>query len=125
MGTNFQKKTRRLSWTNAMKLWPGSTLTRQLRRMNSKTRRRKLKVFALQSSKNCMLLLEGLQVVCQEVCQVVCQEVCLEVCQTWVQVLVPEVDQLLKELIEKTVIWENKTMKSKLITWIVPRKRHA
>merc|ERR1712189_50837 len=110
--------TRRRSWTNAMKLWPGSTLTKQLRRMNLKTRRRKLKVFALQSSRNCMLLLEEHQ----EVCQVVCQEVC----PTWVQVLVPEVDQLSKKLIKKTVFWENnKTRKSKLITWIVPRKRHA
>merc|ERR1719228_2347656 len=97
--TNFQKKTRRLSWTNAMKLWPGSTLTKQLRRMNSKTRRRKSKVFALQSSRNCMLLLEEHQVVCQEVCQVVCQEVC----PTWVQVLVPEVDQLSKKLIKKLI----------------------
>merc|ERR1711973_81286 len=103
MGTNFQKKTRRLSWTNAMKLWPGSTLTRQLRRMNSKTRRRKLKVFALQSSRNCMLLLEVLQVVCQVVCQEGCQVVCQEVCPTWVQVLVPEVDQLSKKLIKKLI----------------------
>merc|ERR1712180_315876 len=91
--TSSQKKTRRPSWTNATKLWPGLTPTKQLRKMSLKTRRKKSKVFALQSSRSCMLLLEEHQVVCQEVCQ--------EVCQIWVQVPVPEVDQLSKKLIKE------------------------
>merc|ERR1712180_502246 len=99
--TSSQKKTRRPSWTNATKLWPGLTPTKQLRKMSLKTRRKKSKVFALQSSRSYMLLLEEHQVVCQEVCRVVCQEVCQEVCQTWVQVPVPEVDQLSKKLIKE------------------------
>merc|ERR1711915_963981 len=90
-------KTRRPSWTNATKLWPVSMPTKQLRKMSLKTRRKKSKVFALQSSRSCMLLLEEHREVCQEVCQVACQEVC----QIWVQVPVPEVDQLSKKLIKE------------------------
>merc|ERR1712180_110284 len=94
----FNMKTRVPSWTNATKLWPGSMPTKQLRKMSLKTRRKKSKVFALQSSRSCMLLLEEHREVCQEVCQVACQEVC----QIWVQVPVPEVDQLSKKLIKRT-----------------------
>merc|ERR1719431_828111 len=102
--TSSQKKIRKPSWTNATKLWPGSMPTKQLRKTSLKTRRKKSKVFALQSSRSCMLLLEEHRVVCQEVCQVVCQEVCQEVCQIWVQVPVPEVDQLSKKLIKRTCL---------------------
>merc|ERR1712142_1401397 len=81
------------------KLSHGSTLTKLLRRMNSRTRRKRSKVCALLSSRSCMLLLVVLPVVCQ----VVCQEVCQEACPIWVQVLVvPEVGQLSKKLIKRT-----------------------
>merc|ERR1711928_155653 len=90
--TSSQKKTRRPSWTNATKLWPGSMPTKQLRKMSLKTRRKKSKVFALQSSRSCMLLLEEHREACQEVCQI------------WVQVPVPEVDQLSKKLIKRTCL---------------------
>merc|ERR1711928_178089 len=108
--TSSQKKTRRPSWTNATKLWPGLTPTKQLRKMSLKTRRKKSKVFALQSSRSCMLLLEEHRVVCQEVCQEVCPVACQEVCQIWVQVPVPEVDQLSKKLIKRTCLgeWQKK-----------------
>merc|ERR1719204_1134564 len=95
--TSSQKKTRKPSWTNATKLWPGSMPTKQLKKMSLKTRRKKSKVFALQSSRSCMLLLEELRVVCQEVCQI------------WVQVL--EVDQLSKKLIKRTVFGDDKKKK--------------
>merc|ERR1711931_3486 len=83
--------------TNATKLSHGSTLTKLLRRMNSRTRRKRSKVCALLSSRSCTLLLVVLPVVCL----VVCQEACL----IWVQVLVvPEVGQLSKKLIKRTVL---------------------
>merc|ERR1712228_104604 len=83
------------------KLSHGSTLTKLLRRMNSRTRRKRSKVCALLSSRSCMLLLVVLPVVCLVVCQEVCQEACL----IWVQVLVvPEVGQLSKKLIKRTVL---------------------
>merc|ERR1712142_1069289 len=79
------------------KLSHGSTLTKLLRRMNSRTRRKGSKVWALLSSRSCMLLLVVLLVVCL----VVCQEACL----IWVQVLVVlEVGQLSKKLIKRTVL---------------------
>merc|ERR1712168_356366 len=83
--------------TNATKLSHGLTLTKLLRRMNSRIRRKRSKVCALLSSRSCMLLLVVLPVVCQEVCQ--------EACLIWVQVLVvPEVGQLSKKLIKRTVL---------------------
>merc|ERR1712168_1717125 len=83
--------------TNATKLSHGSTLIKLLRRMNSRTRRKRSKVCALLSSRSCTLLLVVLPVVCLVVCQ--------EVCQIWVQVLVvPEVGQLSKKLIKRTVL---------------------
>merc|ERR1712078_444182 len=62
---------------------------KQLRRTNLRIKRRRLKVYVPQSSANCMQVL----VVCQVECQVVCPVVCLVVCQTWVVLVVLEVDQ--------------------------------
>merc|ERR1719206_1011685 len=75
-----------------MKQLLGLIQTKLLRRMSSRTRRRKSKESARPSSRNCMLRLVVHQVVCQEVCQVVCL--------IWELVVVPAVGQLLKRSIK-------------------------
>merc|ERR1712210_192155 len=82
------------SWTSAMRSLLGSTLTKLLRRMNTKTNKRRLKAFATQSSPSFTRQLEVLQVVCPEVCPQV-----LEVCQVQVHHPVQDPDPLSKRSI--------------------------
>merc|ERR1712210_367781 len=79
------------SWTSAMRSLLGSTLTKLLRRMNTKTNKRRLKAFATQSSLSFTRQLEVPQVVCPEVCPQV-----LEVCQVQVHPPVQDPDPLSK-----------------------------
>merc|ERR1712173_300246 len=74
MGKNSRikllKMIRKPSWTNVMKLLLGLMPIKPLRRMNTKTNRRRLKVSATPSSPSCTKPLEAPQGVCLEVCQV-------------------------------------------------------
>merc|ERR1712080_95612 len=95
--TKFPKVTARSSCTNAMRSLPGWTLIRLLKKMSTRTSRRRSKASATPSLPNCIELLEVLQVELE--CLVVCQEACPEVClAALVQLL--ELDLLLKKLIK-------------------------
>merc|ERR1712194_550818 len=75
-------------WTSAMRSLHGWTLTKPLRRMNTKTNKRRLKAFATQSLPSFTRQ--------QEVPQEVCPQV-LEVCQVQVHPPVQDPDPLSKK----------------------------
>merc|ERR1719242_424632 len=108
--TKLVSQTGKPSPKNATRSSNGWMLTNWLRSRNSKTNKRKLKAFVIQSSQNCTKqpgeLQEVCQVVCQEVCPVVCQAVCLVVCQEPVQdrAQVVQEDQPSKKLIKQYLI---------------------
>merc|ERR1711935_1159941 len=78
-------------WTSAMRSLHGWTLTKPLKRMNTKTNKKRLKAFATQSLPSFTRQQEVPQVVCPEVCPQV-----LEVCQVQVHPQVQDPDPLSK-----------------------------
>merc|ERR1711956_27628 len=81
----------------------GWTLTKPLKRMNTKTNKRRLKAFATQSLPSFTRQQEVPQVVCPEVCPQV-----LEVCQVQVQPQVQDPDPLSKRSTNTCSLLDNK-----------------
>merc|ERR1712228_442793 len=90
--TRLTKVIKKPSWTNAMKSLPGWMPTRLLKKMNTKTSKRRSRGFATLSSPSCTKLLVVLQEVCLEACP--------EVCQVQAEPLEPDLDLLLKKSIK-------------------------
>merc|ERR1711981_524147 len=104
--TKLVSQTGKPSPKNATRSSNGWMLTNWLRSRSSKTNKRKLKAFVIQSSPNCTKqpgeLQEVCPVVCQEACPVVCPAVCPVVCQERAQVV--QEDQPSKKLIKQYLI---------------------